>query len=382
MAIPGIRLIVTTDNYLFKASWAILILISFGFGIYNVSYVVNNYYQFDVITNIERVTPDNVTFPAITICAYNTFLKTHYKNGSIIKKELIEYQNYPKILNFLEFIFIYSKKYYLLNAIDRIDSFKTPDYVLDCLRFNGLTNKSIQLFKASSTKDQVAIRIKSNYIVPISENEYINYSFRFSNSDVNIYIHDNHLNSLENIEPISLKINTHNTIGILKESIEIKLPEPYNPCKESSIDEPYHQSSFIGNCIFKEIKDKYNCTFLQSLFSIKGFAECELVRKEYLDFEKEFSPGCLKECPLESCFSEKFTYDVRTIGDLYRTYTIFIFFFRDLSTLNITQIPKIDGFTFINNIGGGLGLFMGVAFPTLVEFIQFIFEIFSITIYH
>jgi len=31
---------------------------------------------------------------------------------------------------------------------------------------------------------------------------------------------------------------------------------------------------------------------------------------------------------------------------------------------------------FLNNIGGGLGLFMGIAFPTLIEFLQFILEIF------
>jgi hypothetical protein len=181
IAIPGIRLIVTTDNYLFKASWAILILISFGFGIYNVSYAVNNYYQFDVITNIERVAPDNVTFPAITICTLNTFHKTHYKNGSIIKKEPIEYQNYPKILNFLKSTSIYSKKLQIrFNAIDRLDSFKTPNNILDCLRFNGLTNKSIQLFKATSTEDYFRVLIKSNYIVPISDNEHLNYSLRYT----------------------------------------------------------------------------------------------------------------------------------------------------------------------------------------------------------
>jgi hypothetical protein len=325
IAIPGIRLIVTTDNYLFKASWAILILISFGFGIYNVSYAANNYYQFDVITNIERVTPDYVTFPAITICFCNSFLKTHYKNGSIIKKEEIEYQ----ILNFLDlesFFFVSKKLPTDFNAIDRIDSFKTPNYIQDCLRFNGLTNKSIELFKASSTTDFLGFVIKNNYIVPISDNEYLNYSLCFSN--LNVYIHHNHLNSLENIEPIQLELNSQNEIGILKDSIETKLPEPYNLCKEASVDEPYHQSNCIGYCIFKEIKDKYNCTFLQSLFAIKGLEECELGKKEYLDFEKEFSPGCLKECPLESCFSEKFTYDVRTIGDLYRTYlyNLYIFF--------------------------------------------------------
>ena len=217
MAIPGIRLIVTTDNYLFKASWTILILISFGFGIYNISYAANNYYQFDVITNIERVTPDNVTFPAITICAYNLFWKTHYKNGSIINNELIKNQNYPKIFNFLDLeltSFVSKKLPTDFNAIDRIDSFKTPDYVLDCLRFNGLTNKSIQLFKASSTEDLFKVGIKNNYIVSISDNEYLNYSFHISY--FNVYIRDNHLNSLENIEPFVLLINSHYQIGILK----------------------------------------------------------------------------------------------------------------------------------------------------------------------
>jgi len=51
------------------------------------------------------------------------------------------------------------------------------------------------------------------------------------------------------------------------------------------------------------------------------------------------------------------------------------FKFHDLSTLNITQIPKTDSFTFLNNISGGLVLFMGIAFPYLIEFFQFILEI-------
>jgi hypothetical protein len=84
----------------------------------------------------------------------------------------------------------------------------------------------------------------------------------------------------------------------------------------------------------------------------------------------------LKEAPLEGCFSEKFSYSVEaTVG--YGS-TVFKFSFRDMSTLNITQIPKIDGFTFVNNVGGGLGLLMGIAFPTFIEFLQFAFEIFSV----
>jgi hypothetical protein len=63
-------------------------------------------------------------------------------------------------------------------------------------------------------------------------------------------------------------------------------------------------------------------------------------------------------------------------------FTALRFSFYDFSTLNITQIPKTDMFTFINNVGGGLGLFMGIAFPNLIEFLQFISEIFLVAFIH
>jgi len=85
---------------------------------------------------------------------------------------------------------------------------------------------------------------------------------------------------------------------------------------------------------------------------------------------------CNKECPLESCYFEK--YIPYIIGESERVFTDFKFSFIDFSTLNITQIPKTDMFTFINNIGGGLGLFMGIAFPNIIEFLQFITDIFLI----
>ena len=127
----------------------------------------------------------------------------------------------------------------------------------------------------------------------------------------------------------------------------------------------------IEACFFKEIKNKYNCTFQETLFSIQGFSQCV---HEYLVLKKEFSASCKTKCPLESCFSEKFTFDYATIASEL-DFTRLRFYLRDLSFLNITQIPKTDPFTFLNNIGGGLGLFMGIAFPNLIEFFQFIMEI-------
>jgi len=182
------------------------------------------------------------------------------------------------------------------------------------------------------------------------------------------------MNSFENLQYLSLKheFDSFYNIEIEKESTETKLPEPYNSCNKSSVDEPYHQMNCIEACTYKEIKNNYNCTFQETLFSVQGFTECQ---RFYYEFKIEFAASCLKECPSESCFSEKFNFDFKKYQIPNNYNTIFRFNFRDLSTLNISQIPKTDQFTFLNNIGGGLGLFMGIAVPNLIEFFQFILEI-------
>jgi hypothetical protein len=261
------------------------------------------------------------------------------------------------------------------NARNYLDTFKIPldsavISFVECVRFNGVTNKSIDLFTASSTDDFFEIGIKDFYTENINSNEY--YTFSLSNKYLLVFIADNLLNSFEKIQPLNLDFNKEHLIEIEKESIEVKLPEPYNQCKEYSVDKPYHQFNCIDSCIYREIKNKYNCTLLLSLFTMNDLKQCD-IGKSYGSFKKEFSAGCLKECPLKSCFSEKF---YPTITSTISNYFInFKFFFRDFSSLKITQIPKTDPFTFLNNIGGGLGLFMGIALPNLIEFLQFFVEI-------
>ncbi len=131
-------------------------------------------------------------------------------------------------------------------------------------------------------------------------------------------------------------------IDIEKVSVESKLPEPYNSCKETSSDEPFHQSDCIEACIYKEIKNKYNCTFSSTLFSIQGIRQCVL---KYMVLKDEFSASCLKECPMESCFSERFNFYYTSLDN--PDSTLLRFKFRDLSSLNISQIPKTDPFTFL-----------------------------------
>ncbi len=66
-----------------------MILGVFGFGFDNILQAVADYYKFDKITNIDRVNPENVKFPAITICNHEGYSREHYKNGSLVMTDRV-----------------------------------------------------------------------------------------------------------------------------------------------------------------------------------------------------------------------------------------------------------------------------------------------------
>ncbi len=376
ISIPGISRIVNTNSFALKILWTLLIAVIFALGFQNVSQAFTDYYQYDKITNVERVNPENVTFPAITICTGFGYNRDHYINGSLINDDYkytnIRTDNITRFKNFLDLKstnFYSAKLHALFNVESHLEFFKIPDN-FDCFRFNGMDNQSHELFVATSSFDALNIKINHSYNEPISKNEY--FKFNLHSMSFYVYVGDNYLNSFEDVEYILLYSSNNHDIELDRTSIEIKLPEPYNPCKESTSHEPYHQPNCIDSCVYRHFQDKYNCTLHLSLFKIPGLDQC-------VHIDSDFYPKCQKECP-ENCYSVDFTPSVIS-HKTSNPYTYFDFSFSDFGSLNITQIPKTDGFTFINNIGGGLGLFMGIAIPNLVEFVQFIVEIFSIALY-
>ena len=385
-SVPGISHTVTTKSYLRKLLSTILILGTFGVGVWTVSNAVSDFYRFYTITDTRWVTPDNVTFPAITICTPGLYLRNLYRNGSVIGEEekITSGSDISRIRHFLDF----KSHYYLLfndsNHIDYFVDYSSVNPSFDCFRFNGFTNKSVGLLKASSDEIVYFVKVNEFYIEDISENEYYNYSF--PKKFMFVYVGDNYLNSFDKIYPLFLYMDVHHEIEIQKESTEMKLPEPYNRCKKASVDEPNHRRNCVDACIYKEVAAKYNCTFPLSLFHIPGLERCInsgiFGNFPYLG---EFSDVCLRKCPLESCLYEKLSLKTLPVPKVLNERTCnysdtcnwsdLTFIFSTFSSLNISQIPKTDPFTFMNNIGGGLGLFMGIALPNVIEFIQFISEI-------
>ncbi len=162
--------------------------------------------------------------------------------------------------------------------------------------------------------------------------------------------------------------------------MENKLSEPYSQCKEVSDNKPYNQMNCIETCIYKSIKENHNCTF-NSLFRIKGLKVCYLKYFFFVFSERPFGQlkdmyygDCKKKCPIV-CHSIQYSYtnfnSLKSTSNL----TQFEFSIPDFSTLNITQIPKMNSFSFICNIGGALGLFMGISFLNIVEILEFLIDI-------
>jgi hypothetical protein len=99
------------------------------------------------------------------------------------------------------------------------------------------------------------VSLKIFYVEKIATNEYFNYSF-IHNNHICVFIGDYSLNSLEKIESVELKQSNSHGIEMVNETSDIKLPEPFNQCKESLVDEPYHRCNCINKCIFREIATK------------------------------------------------------------------------------------------------------------------------------
>jgi len=276
ISIPGISKITTTNNLFLKLSWILLIFIVFALGFWNICLAITDYYHYDKITKVERVAPSIVTFPAITICS--KLRKVFFVDG-ILLNSLNDTS--LSLKNFINWKYTYFHPSTNLSGSEHLEYFEiTPD--LDCLRFNGIKNKNIELLKANKTENYFRISFNNSYTESISKNNY--FTFTIVN-EFRVYIADNYLNSFDKLEPYMLEKNRRYNIEMVKETVEIKLPEPFNQCKESLSIKPYHQSNCIDTCLYREIREKHNCTFLWSLYSFDGLKQCDNLITFY---KKEF----------------------------------------------------------------------------------------------
>ena len=352
-----------------KLLWSIVFIVSVILGILTIFRAVNSFNKFEVITNVERITPKTVTFPAITICTGYTFYKNTYLNG-ILRTD----HDPTSELDFKKFL---TDKSYQSPNRDRntknLEEFITSHHGdsihFKCIRFNGITNKSLEIVDQS--KGPLTISIRSDYTEQYAN---VTHVYSFSASYLYLFIEDNYLNSFFKAKSTRVLCNKNYEFLLEKTDTQYKLGEPYNLCiytYPGTEEMNYRQENCIEVCMNGELERRHNCSLI-SYYEIKDLPKTQmcnsfsLLNRVYLE--------CEKLCPRQ-CESTSFRIKSSGVQERGINATQFVFSFGDFSSLNITQIPKTELFDLVSNIGGILSLFIGVTFLSLFEIFEFLIEI-------
>ena len=198
-------------------------------------------------------------------------------------------------------------------------------------------------------------------------------------------------------DPINIMPGFQTNLAIEK-IVDHKLEEPYNNClqnvskfkkNKTIIDfmlnngQSYSQIKCINICFDLKYIDNNSCNCTSALLG-KVWLNCYLDEEDgtlnscTFQSKKSFYNKNLKEyCTLE-CDSISFAISINTFKNLYflePNVTFSKAYYRSLKYTFISQAPKMLFFDMLSNVGGTLGLFVGLSFVSLFEILEIIIEI-------
>jgi hypothetical protein len=393
--IHGIPNILRTKKKSFKFMWLFLFVTCFLISIYMVYSAISSYLKYEVVTKIEIIHKIPLQFPAVT------FINEKNPKANIKLKNLI------------------------ISCVFNHKSCKENDFeiVQDKLGYALYRFKSRKIFNVGKTFGLQLVLL--NNIINDYDVTNILDSFSFT-------IHDEKTDpgyiTGESSQQISTSLGELIDISIKKEHIS-KLTLPYNNCIKnvSSLDSHdskiykymlqntkylFSQKNCFNYCIGKEIYKQANISnkidhWINVYYdNLNESTNLEKLSKNYFNIiNSDINDLCKNECPLEcdsvnydtSYTSSKFS-KKRLLKNIKRNFfkqyfndlaknlteedldrvTIITVYYSDFSYKSIIEIPKMDFIDLIANIGGNLGLFIGVSFLSFAEIIELILEIFII----
>jgi hypothetical protein len=369
----GIPRIFKSKRSFFKIFWLAFFLIGSVASIYFTVKSINNYLEYEVIPKMEIIILNQIQFPAITFCSSGFVNKTF--------EEICDTCSFDRSNDCRMKSEEYFSKFY---------SYQFDQY---CLQFNSgknMSNQSIPFLNST-------IGGESTYGLIIS--------FK-SNLSIYIYIDDlAYTPSFINGTRYKTAEFTYQSESISYDLIlsitkQIKLGLPYNPCyKDGASNElislnktiieffqaidhiSYNQKYCYQVCADLEYINTNPCNCQNtSLGNLKRDCWFNLPKvdarynctKNYLEsFKKQRFEKCSKYCPLE-CDSIYFKITYKSYYDTKKQIRIY---FEDLQYTQIGEIPKTEPFSFVSEIGGILGFFIGCGFVSFFELAELFIEI-------
>jgi hypothetical protein len=338
--IIGLTRIDRAKTRFMKIIWVLMTLISLAFGLYLTSETIKDYLQYDVFTTIKHIQATSILLPSVTFCFIgpeSKNLTAFFHNASFVKDEK----------DSMVFTDLTSEQF--------SDEIMVNWEGSDCIKFNHFTNKSESgLFTAEGLADYLSFQIDLN----------VKFSSLF------VFLSDNHDNILDSSQYVTTSYNVKGDYDIAyKKEVEYKLGEPYNQCQNVS-DLTYRQTNCLAQCKNENFERYYNCT-PRNYYSTPGYSFCN----SKVLLSSEFDAVCKEKCSKE-CTTIKFNTLVSNpqLNPSSPEKLKFIVWPLDLNYIEISQTPKMSGFSLMNEIGGALGLFVGITCLSLLEF----FELFLI----
>ena len=333
----GFTRIVRAETKFMKVFWVLMTLVSLGFGLYLTSGTIKEYMEYEVFTQTKIIQATSSLIPSITFCIIDTntidlnafFDNADFSSPTGFKANLTGEQFYQESFG-------------------------------DCIKFNHYTNKSEnKLYTANTLDDFFFFKIDLNKV-------------KFSR--VYVFSSDNYDNILDWSQYITRYFYVENFFDInIKKEVELKLEEPYNRCQNIS-DITYRQTNCLAQCRNRNFASRYNCT-LRNFYSVLGYSYCN----EGVSKSLEFNTICEEQCPKE-CSTTKFDVLINNpdVASNFNGTVEFSVYYLYLSYTEIRQTPKMSGYSLLNEIGGALGLFVGITFLSLFEFLEYLFEMFLV----
>ena len=383
-SLPGLSLFIRSKQLVVKIAWLLFTLLFLSVSIYFVIESIQNYYDYEVVTNIHVVRERIAPFPAISFCVslnnsiyepINTSLhdilySCDFEGDPCQSSDFEVYQSKMSTT-----CFRYNTGKNALKQYTKIRNSKRDG--LD----SGLTvlfnTSKLDFFDTYESKIKISVNNASAMFWPYRK--------------FNVYQ-----------ENTNFLIKGTNSIRI-ERILNKKLPEPHNHCKNIDttnlnttgflqiyFNSTYLQRDCLDLCIDHAIQKECNAN--KSCSQIKTYNYRS--QKDAIPFE------CSEKCPEECEFMEYKTY-VSYLGPVNAKYKILNsatalypiperiredlvhvnVYYAKLEYTFIYEIAKMSIFDLISSIGGILGLFIGFSFFSLIEIAHIILEFMSNQIY-
>lgn len=401
--IHGLPNLFKTERPLFKFMWLIFFLISASFGLFMVITNVFDYLEFEVVTKYQIINESPMIFPTITFYNLNK-LQTNYSLDDIfIFCSFNDEDCYPKDFEIKE------------------DSYKTV-YQFNTGRNSSHYSVGLKRQSMAGSINGLKIALFAGLPRESTENRY------YQSNGFHVTIHNSSVDPeyVEGFSHSGIKIPVGFRTYLIADRVFInKLEYPYNECLKdlSKIDSfdsnvfrfminstqySYRQKDCFDYCIAQEMMRKCNLTgpldrydIIWNRYWTKQLHGC--LYSTYVEFIKNLKENCSNDCPLECHsntfqltisstnfpnyeFSKKLANDSKIINkypadykitqkDLEESLISFEVYYNDMTYIRITELPKGKMIDLVANVGGILGLFIGISFLSFIEILEILLEI-------